>query len=568
VLCPLTRHWTVKPKVATGDTAQYSGSVNDYVVGLSSDGKVRIVDLRTGVENEGIDTLSSIRNLRFSDGDVLTDSLVDDTLLFGTNSSDTIVARNTSVNIAGFDGDDDITGNALDNTILGGAGNDTIDGGDGTDTVVFEGNQADYTFSFGPDGTILVTDLDGETDTLVNVEQVFFGDSSLPGDIETFFSSTPSEGDDLITGNAEDEVIDALAGDDFVSGLGGNDTLIGGIGADTLDGGANDDTADYSGSTQGVTINLNDGTASGGDADGDVLVSIENLIGTVRADVLTGTDTGEEFENFFGDVSIDGNILDSGRGDDVLSGLGGNDWLIGGRGDDTLLGGDDDDVLDGGAQDDVIDGGEGNDTAVYVDFGGTVSVDLRIETAQDTGAGGFDTITNVENLVGGDTRNNFIGTGGGEGGDNLLDGGGGNDRLQGLGGDDTLIGGDGNDVLRSGSGEDVLNGGAGRDKMVGGSGADTFVFSAASDSAVGGQRDRIDDFEQGVDVIDLSAIGEFDLIGTAEFSGVAGELRQFDAPNRTIIEADIDGDGIADFQIELFTAGLILTEADFFSVPL
>lgn len=96
-----------------GDVAQYSGAVDEYAVGLSDTGQVRIVDLRTGVENEGVDTLIGIRNVRFSDGDHLLNDLVDDTLLLGTNSSESVTAGFNSITLSGFAGDDDITGNAF-----------------------------------------------------------------------------------------------------------------------------------------------------------------------------------------------------------------------------------------------------------------------------------------------------------------------------------------------------------------------------------------------------------------------------------------------------------------------
>ncbi|MBC6442799.1 MAG: hypothetical protein GDA53_06700 [Rhodobacteraceae bacterium] len=98
-----------------------------------------------------------------------------------------------------------------------------------------------------------------------------------------------------------------------VVGRAGNDTLNGGAKADMLDGGEGIDTAVYSDSNAGVTVNLATGRGSGGDAHGDVLTSIENLIGSGHNDRLTG----------------DG-------GNNVLKGGGGNDRLKGGGGDDTL----------------------------------------------------------------------------------------------------------------------------------------------------------------------------------------------------------------------------------------
>lgn len=102
------------------------------------------------------------------------------------------------------------------------------------------------------------------------------------------------------------------------------------------------------------------------------------------------------------------------------------------------------------------------------------------------------------------------------GGDDLMNGGGGNDTLNGGNGNDTLNGGAGDDVLRGranndrlngGDGNDIIVGGGGRDTMTGGEGQDLFAFASVGDSSNRfGARDRITDFTQGEDRIDLSAI--------------------------------------------------------------
>ncbi len=75
------------------------------------------------------------------------------------------------------------------------------------------------------------------------------------------------------------------------------------------------------------------------------------------------------------------------------------------------------------------------------------------------------------------------------------------DTINGTAGRDVISGEDGNDVLRGLDGDDVLIDGAGSDKLVGGDGADTFVFLAD------GVRDTVQDFELGVDRLDLSGLG-------------------------------------------------------------
>jgi len=70
------------------------------------------------------------------------------------------------------------------------------------------------------------------------------------------------------------------SGANALSGGWGNDSLQGGAGADTLNGGGGVDTAVYTQSTAGVMVSLLWDTASGGDAEGDELNSIENLSGS------------------------------------------------------------------------------------------------------------------------------------------------------------------------------------------------------------------------------------------------------------------------------------------------
>jgi Ca2+-binding RTX toxin-like protein len=160
---------------------------------------------------------------------------------------------------------------------------------------------------------------------------------------------------------------------------------------------------------------------------------------------------------------------------------------------------------------------------------------------------------------------------------NTLLGNKGANRLDGAGGNDTLIGGAGNDTLLGGAGVDRLTGGAGRDILSGGSGRDIFDFNNRLESKTGStNRDVIKDFLHLTDDIDLSGIDAinggsndaFRFIGTRGFSGAAGELRYFRSNvsgtinDKTIVEGDVTGDRVADFQIEL-TGLHTLTATDF-----
>ena len=59
--------------------------------------------------------------------------------------------------------------------------------------------------------------------------------------------------------------------------------MAGGNGADIIDGGSGTDTSSYAASKAAVTVNLQSGTGSGGDAAGDKLTAIENLMGLALA---------------------------------------------------------------------------------------------------------------------------------------------------------------------------------------------------------------------------------------------------------------------------------------------
>ncbi len=90
-----------------------------------------------------------------------------------------------------------------------------------------------------------------------------------------------------LVGTGGASVIVALGGRDTIFGLGGNDTICGGPGNDTINGGAGADTVDFGGAPGGVNASLAVGIATGEGF--DVLVGIENMIGSPFGDTLTGS---------------------------------------------------------------------------------------------------------------------------------------------------------------------------------------------------------------------------------------------------------------------------------------
>jgi large repetitive protein len=162
-------------------------------------------------------------------------------------------------------------------------------------------------------------------------------------------------GNDAIVGTAEfdhiragagDDLIDGGAGNDKMAGEAGDDTFLGGAGADYLHGGVGIDTVDYRTSAAAVAVNLAIGTGSGGDAAGDTLVDIENLMGSQYNDILLGSARDNR--------------------------------LTGGAGHDRMAGGDGFDVLAGGAGNDVLTGGQHSDTFQFVwsTYGQATGIDV------------------------------------------------------------------------------------------------------------------------------------------------------------------------------------------------
>ena len=139
---------------------------------------------------------------------------------------------------------------------------------------------------------------------------------------------------------------------------------------------------------------------------------------------------------------------------------------------------------------------------------------------------------------------------------------GGNDLAFGGGGSDLMNGGSGNDTMFGGEGNDVLLGSFGVDHMFGGAGADNFRFFDVSESGVGpGNRDIIEDFQVGLDTIDLRSVDAdvtrfgnqtFAFIGGEAFHHVPGELRAaIDVTGSLVLRMDVNGDGFSDMNIQV-----------------
>lgn len=473
-----------------GGDALYGGDGNDILEGgtgadvlSGGDGLDQVsyrssstgvsVNLLTGLGSGGEatgDTLLSIEAVVGSGyGDVLTGD-DENNRFYSLGGDDTIYGGGGVDRMKGGSGADQLFGGDGDDWMSGGLGGDAFDGGAGLDMVSYEGGAAGVTVNLL---TGAVSGGEAVGDTFSSIENLGGTDYAdvLTGDAggNRFYGFAGN--DTLHGGDGVDRLLGG-AGDDGLYGDGGNDWLSGGTGGDMLDGGAGTDMAVYQGSSSGVNVDLLGGTASGGDAAGDTLTSIESLVGSSYGDVLGGT-TGD-------------NRLIGGSGDDVLNGYDGADKLLGDNGDDTLNGGAGNDYMVGGAGADAFDGGEGIDQVSYI--GEASGVGVNLDTGIGSGAAAGDTYANVEEVYG--TRY-----------DDVIMGDGADNRLSGDNGNDTLFGGGGADKIYGGAGDDEINGGAGNDWFVGGTGADTFVFG------VDWGADIVSDYTDGTDVLDLSGTG-------------------------------------------------------------
>jgi Ca2+-binding RTX toxin-like protein len=282
------------------DTANYQGS----------DAEV-FVDIQTNLIFSGHaagDVLTNIENLYGSSFSDTLSGNADRNIIGGEGGADLIDGRGGGDALAGEAGDDILNGRDGADRLVGGAGMDTLSGEAGNDSI------------------------DGGADN----------DSAFGG-----------AGNDIITGSTGDDLLDG--GDD-------NDIVEGGAGADSLVGGSGIDTVSYASAGAGVIVVLG-GVSTGGDAVGDTMSSIEQVLGSSFADTITGDDNAN-----------------------TLWGLGGDDILIGGFGADLLKGGAGSDSFTYVAISDSTVPTAGKDT--IVDFTTGDKIDLAAIDADGNGENG------------------------------------------------------------------------------------------------------------------------------------------------------------------------------------
>jgi Ca2+-binding RTX toxin-like protein len=503
--------------------------------------------------------------------------------------------------LSGNAGDDILSGLAGDDLLRGNGGDDILDGGSGADSMTGGAGDDLYLVEDIADQAIEAA---GEGHDEVRTALAVY---VLPDHIETLTGTRIGSQD--LRGNAGDNRIISEdsphadifrlqdGGNDSASGFGGRDAFFFGAAFtadDTVDGGGNSDVVilqgDYAALLSiGTIANLgNLGSVSlfsagnalyGGQTGGLNSYNLVSTDGNVAAgEVLkinaTGLQAGENV-TFNGSAESDGSFwMYGGFGTDVFTG--------GAKGDSFIFG-------PGGrfGAGDRIEGGAGYDV-VYLR--GDYSIDLN---GEGFSASTLRTVESIGLLSASDTT---YGRGGDDGefdysitwNDALLVAGqtftingsrlGESESMTFIGSSELegafrLFGGSGADDLRGGAGDDLIFGGAGGDGLRGGGGNDTFRYLSIADSLASGDRDGIFDFAIG-DLIDLRRIDAdvhadgdqaFTFIEGA-FTGRAGELRATQLGESTIwtVEADVDGNGVADFALIVTTSdGHPLTAADF-----
>ncbi len=310
--------------------------------------------------------------------------------------------------------------------------------------------------------------------------------------------TVPTDGDDVLTGTEAGETMSGLKGNDKLYALGGNDKLYGGPGDDYLDGGPGaDDMYGEEGDDTYVVENTADRVFERGNRERD-----HKGYDIVHSSVTFQLPHDVE------ELQLEGAEPINGYGNEK------DNRLVGNSAANRLHGSGGDDIVEGKGGADIMDGGSGTDTLSYALSLLGVTIDMESET----------------------------GTGGDAQGDKF-------DRFQNITGSpeaDTL------------SGDKYVNhiaGGLGADTLKGRGGNDDFVYGNVNES-LPDSPDVIADFSKG-DEVDVEAIDAipatpsvndaFKFIGTAAFSGKAGQLR-FEAGK---LLADVTGDGVADMAIVL-----------------
>ena len=498
-------------------------------------------------------------------------------------------------------GNDEVHAGAGADIVQTGADDDIVDGGEGADSM--SGGTGDDDYFVDDAGDTISENFDEGDDSVATA----LADFTLPEYVEQLIYT--GSGSALLRGNTGDNSLTGGAFNDiFHLEQGGNDTAVGGAGRDVfyfggefgedddVDGGEHPGDFDvlvlqgdyfdaFGANLAGIEgVSLQSGSVTRWGQDGTALY--DYVLNAVEALVAPGETFRVNAQSLQADEDL---VFD---GSDETDG--GRFLIYAGFGEDSLSGGSGNDIFffEAGrfGAEDGVEGGGGADAVVIsgVPDGASGPLQLtiaafrlsEIEAISFNGRFASDpTATPSYEIVLENGNVGSVGTlivnGSSLGAAQSLD----FDGSQVADGNLTLYGGAGADTLEGGSGADLFLGGRGADTLKGNGGADVFQYDAVLDSPAGaGTFDTILAFTHGADRIDLSRIDAngaaagdvaFSWIGEDAFggSGPAARLRaeQVDAAaNLWRVEGDTNGDGAADFVLEILVeAGQPLEQSDF-----
>jgi hypothetical protein len=363
---------------------------------------------------------------------VTINNVVDGATITGTAGTDTISNTATLAQFRSTNAEDTINTLAGADTISGGGGNDVINSGDGNDTIQYSGSAEGFDRVDGGLGTDTIVALANNTviglASITGVEAISAGTFTGVSISGSALADTLSFAGMTLTGITK---IDGGAGNDTITASSTAATLVGGVGDDTLTGGSGNDTFLFSGMADGFdAITGGAGTDTIKATANNTVIGLRSLatVEAISADTFTGVSiSGSAVADTlnFSAVTLTGiTQIDGGAGNDVITGSSGADTLVGGLGNDTLT------------------GGNGIDTVDYSYSASNWTINLAATSAQAVSGTEIDTITTVENVIGGSGNDIITGTTA----SNALKGGAGADRITGGLGNDALDGGLGIDV--------------------------------------------------------------------------------------------------------------------------
>ena len=261
--------------------------------------------------------------------------------------------------VLGGDGDDTI-GVFVNSALTGDWSKIVIDGGAGRNRLEVD---ADFDLSRpvgdqGALGAMITGFVDVTAWANFDSEPIPEAEGGGTRNIPITYRLTGDERANRIEGAIFADTLIGNGGNDTLIGNDGDDLLIGGAGADEMIGGEGVDTASYATAATSVFIDLDfhgDSIGRGfrGEAQGDVLRDVENVIGSEFDDILIAR------------AGVT-NVLMGGDGNDRLMAKGYNDTLIGGDGDDLLAAGGP--IFRTTATNNAYEGGEGFDILALQTF--------------------------------------------------------------------------------------------------------------------------------------------------------------------------------------------------------